>query len=64
MTSVMCHLKVMCKEVRSNRRDGSRHKYISDDECEDFYIVQVGGSDDVPFIITVKDFEVDTIYEK
>ena len=60
------HLKVMCKEVRSNRRDESRHKYISDGECEDFYNVQVDGSGDVPYIITVEvngkpmDFEVDT----
>ena len=60
------HLKVMCKEVHSNRRNESRHNYNSNDECEDFYNVQVDGSADVPYIITVEvngkpmDFEVDT----
>ncbi|KOB65351.1 Uncharacterized protein OBRU01_22859, partial [Operophtera brumata] len=57
------HLKVMCK----TRRDGgARQNYVSDDEGEDFFNIQVDGTGDRPYVIMVLvdqesvEFEVDT----
>ncbi|KOB76400.1 Uncharacterized protein OBRU01_03864 [Operophtera brumata] len=53
------HLKVMCK---TRRDSGALQNYVSDDEGEDFFNIQVDGTGDRPYIITIEsfEFEVDT----